>query len=52
MGSHDAEGTDPFGNLIQGCPELGLLLHEHQVQRVGQQPSQSISNGVSVRGVV
>ena len=39
MGVHQAKGSDPFGNLIQRCPKLGVLLHEHQVQRVEYRPS-------------
>jgi hypothetical protein len=33
-----AERADPLGDRIDRVPELGVLRHEHQVQRVEHRP--------------
>ena len=34
MGSQNAKGANALGDHIQGVPQFGVLIHEHQVQRV------------------
>ena len=38
MGSQNAEGANALGDHIQCVPQLGVLVHEHQVQRVEHRP--------------
>ena len=33
-GCQKTKGTNAFGDHIEGIPELGLLLHKHQLERV------------------
>jgi hypothetical protein len=37
-GGRVAERANPLGDRIDRVPELGVLLHEHQVQRVEHRP--------------
>ena len=38
MGSQNAKGAYALCDDIQGVPQLGVLVHEHQVQRVEHRP--------------
>ena len=55
VGGTAAEGADALGDRVQGVPELCVLLHEHQVQRVehrpGDIPVEAMGFGVEHRAV-